>query len=1181
MHGKTSSGGHANDDATMTVDDALRSAGFQPSASDGAFTRYDVASHVQDNPTVDYASGTPLFGVGRATVSIDTIAVRHRGSSFVADPESVAELRDGDASPVQSLIDPRKQVMPHLLRHREPPSDDLMNNLEFLALRLWEQTKHLCEVRPVDGIFGRVDIVDIVDGEVDGEVGGDRARLGERRGAAFTEPCLREWASATVFGSEEKLEEALELMRKHVYGPFIRAVENAADATGPVCRYLKDSVTRDWYAVVRVGPGLEMGLLEVMLHLRDPGMCRRVVFPYGYATATTLVPGRFRVTTAATTAAVTGTTTTGTTGTTTATTTTTTRVHLYWTSPGPTGLTVLDGQVPPESETLSLFTRQHVFVLDNGMVLKPTQCSPLSMNAVGRFTAVFDGSQTTVSAGDVVFAARVGVSVRELQQLLRPPGKPDVYMSVDHLYKDISLTLATGTRIATQSEQCRHRHIRSEGTEGGHMVWHTLSELVAYLVAIKDPSALALCGTTSLSASHSEIQGRLVGLLEDDASFVQCVCAALPKGGGRDVVPIVLTKNLSLHLGLSCLRRPARQSGAFEYCMPEHTMATERSTYPQVRVTFEDASYKSRNVLTHTILLDTFAAHRPEAATETWERAADRGALAFDCVYTRSDDGTLQRRLRIQDAGTRNMENIEGDHRHDDRTAESREDNRLRARVDKLEWVTHSTNMRRASSLRLTVTMVFASCKDDGDDEDVEYVEVRSPEGMSAGDLHAWLAEQLELEHTQLQTWWKALLRSQWDSTVDLTRCGAEVARALSARRCLRLVISQEGKGEVVSLQLPGAEQQQQQQRVNLERRDGHPPPCRAGWWMLICVAEDRPMGVLLPGERACVRVINKVCPGLAPNRPSTFQWGMAHKTFQEHGFVVCPFSHDEARRAKQWKGDSKLLRQVVLAGDEAERGDALHRLRAHYDEYEILSACGKSRQKLKAAVVADTLEKKKYLKSEREHLKLYCLLRLDQTTDQELRHVGNCSTCFAHALVTLWEQRVKVAGSAAWGKDGLPTHPSLTNGYRTRKGALTTRKDVLEDGRVFVRLFQAVGELKKLLDGGDDERLEGFVRSVIREGHDDKENRQENLPAEEAAGVGGTNKRKRGLDWGEEDEDDEVDWDALFAIEASREVDWGEEDEDDEVDWEAVEAFVAEHLQGQMSGVAIDVDGMEGTLHD
>jgi hypothetical protein len=87
MHGKTSSGGHANDDATMTVDDALRSAGFHPSASDGAFTQYDVASHVQDNPTVDYASGTPLFGVGRA---IDTIAVRRRGSSFVADPESVA-----------------------------------------------------------------------------------------------------------------------------------------------------------------------------------------------------------------------------------------------------------------------------------------------------------------------------------------------------------------------------------------------------------------------------------------------------------------------------------------------------------------------------------------------------------------------------------------------------------------------------------------------------------------------------------------------------------------------------------------------------------------------------------------------------------------------------------------------------------------------------------------------------------------------------------------------------------------------------------------------------------------------------------------------------------------------------------------------------------------------------------
>jgi hypothetical protein len=286
---------------------------------------------------------------------------------------------------------------------------------------------------------------------------------------------------------------------------------------------------------------------------------------------------------------------------------------------------------------------------------------------------------------------------------------------------------------------------------------------------------------------------------------------------------------------------------------------------------------------------------------------------------------------------------------------------------------------------------------------------------------------------------------------------------------------------------------------------------------------------------------------------------------------------------------------------------------------------------------------------------------------------------------VTLWEQRTKVAGSAAWGKDRLPTYPSLTTGYRTlkeRKGAIN-RKQVLQNGRVFVRLFQAVEELKKLLDGGDDDRLEAFVRSVIRKGRDDKENRQENLPAEGTAGVGGTKKRKRGdggaltpapqasapaapqaprlttpedraadrptldrgedddddldddglaaieaswdraadrptldrgedddddldddglaaieaspdraadcptLDWGEDDDDD-LDDDGLAAIEASPDraadrqtLDWGEDDDDDEVDWEALDAIEAEHRQGQMSGVAIDVDGTEGTLHD
>ena len=250
---------------------------------------------------------------------------------------------------------------------------------------------------------------------------------------------------------------------------------------------------------------------------------------------------------------------------------------------------------------------------------------------------------------------------------------------------------------------------------------------------------------------------------------------------------------------------------------------------------------------------------------------------------------------------------------------------------------------------------------------------------------------------------------------------------------------------------------------------------------MLVCVAEDRPMGVLLPGERACVTVINKVCPGLAPDRPSTCQWGMAHKTFQEHGFVVCPFSHDEARRAKQWKGDSELLRQVVLAGDEAERGDALRRLRAHYDKYAILSACGKSRRKLKDALVADTPKRRTHLKNVVEHLKVYCLLQLDQKITKDLRHVGDCSSCFAHALVTLWEQHAKVVGSAAWDEDGLPTYPPLTTGYRN--GGAINRKKVLQNGQVFVRLFRAVEELKKLLDGGNDDRLAAFVRSVIREG--------------------------------------------------------------------------------------------------
>ena len=86
---------------------ALLDAGFHDRSTPAEFTQHTVAKRAQNDPAVNYASGTPLFAkVGLPTttsivvgddhdqVQSLTLTLSRRGSSFVADPASIQGIFD-------------------------------------------------------------------------------------------------------------------------------------------------------------------------------------------------------------------------------------------------------------------------------------------------------------------------------------------------------------------------------------------------------------------------------------------------------------------------------------------------------------------------------------------------------------------------------------------------------------------------------------------------------------------------------------------------------------------------------------------------------------------------------------------------------------------------------------------------------------------------------------------------------------------------------------------------------------------------------------------------------------------------------------------------------------------------------------------------------------------------------
>ena len=108
------------------------------------------------------------------------------------------------------------------------------------------------------------------------------------------------------------------------------------------------------------------------------------------------------------------------------------------------------------------------------------------------------------------------------------------------------------------------------------------------------------------------------------------------------------------------------------------------------------------------------------------------------------------------------------------------------------------------------------------------------------------------------------------------------------------------------------------------------------------------------------------------------------------------------------------------------------------------------------------------------EGMKQYCLRELGQPVpkDREKKqcHLAKCPKCFVYALVALWDK----SGQGSLDAGDTPIFPGLTGRYTGE------RRKFLENGDVFVRLFQQLGQQQQQQQQ-QKENVDDQDRSIFR----------------------------------------------------------------------------------------------------
>ncbi|KAI8106803.1 hypothetical protein M9434_001457 [Picochlorum sp. BPE23] len=359
------------------------------------------------------------------------------------------------------------------------------------------------------------------------------------------------------------LEEVKEAFQQQQFGAFVSMLQNQN-----MLHMMKDIYSGYMRPTVKiVGLKVSISLFDLILHIKEPGVCRMYLLEDGHTTAPSHVPGLFYDSQD--------------------------NIHLYWSQPWPLG--VVD--TGSKGERREPFSCSDVLVMSNGVIFSPVSGRVRYFNRQGRMMSTVDksGSQNVIAAADLVHAALYGISAEEVRRL-----RQDNEWETDHcpiFYMNHSVHCV---RLATRSQNAKNQFHNSSNSK--HLTKEEAEK--KYGISITNPCDDPDQWIEAHIAHHQNTIGDLSEYRAADKEVSICL---------QPVMDLWINKTTSMLCRLVC--------NGYSFFMPEDCDACGRGVYPRITVNIEGVSHRVR---VHSILHDSIMRHTdPEYKRPLVQRLED------------------------------------------------------------------------------------------------------------------------------------------------------------------------------------------------------------------------------------------------------------------------------------------------------------------------------------------------------------------------------------------------------------------------------------------------------------------------------------------------------------------------------------------------------------------------------
>ena len=216
------------------------------------------------------------------------------------------------------------------------------------------------------------------------------------------------------------LEEVKEAFENQQFGAFVALVQNHN-----MIDMMEDIYSGYLRPTVKVKElKVSIGLFDLILHIKQPEVCRMYLLDDGHTVAPSHVPGLFCDSE--------------------------NTIHLYWSYPWPLGIVDTgskgDDRVP--------FSCNEILVMSNGVCFSPSTGSMRHFNRQGHIMSSADesGSQQVITAGDLVHGALYGYSLEKMRKLRQDNAWENDHCPIFHMNHSVHCM-----RLTTRRENSKNQ----------------------------------------------------------------------------------------------------------------------------------------------------------------------------------------------------------------------------------------------------------------------------------------------------------------------------------------------------------------------------------------------------------------------------------------------------------------------------------------------------------------------------------------------------------------------------------------------------------------------------------------------------------------------------------------------------------------------------------------------------